>query len=327
MAQAKSVLGIPIEKDMIKVVNLAPGESAQFLFYTIHFVDLQNPIGFDKDKIKQIIKDSTSICRRGSAGLPLSYLEKAVEKSRYLLVAINNNENLTVGSILLAVPDSDDPAGIYVDASCNTENAYVTRENPLFKQQKDLLALEINSLTDDELLVEFNSTRTPAQKIQSILSKDRPRHKSLLVNRRLKALNIEEHTRIKLNLRTAQLLKLTLFNYCNRVLNIKHAYNAAAGVDAAMLHARNGMTLRAEKCNQPDQLAERFNLLSTDKKKQLIESGTLKTDESGSYPMKLCNYNFNVLFADLLHHTLKAIEKVEQEGFSMDDILAVDIAF
>jgi hypothetical protein len=327
MAQAKPFLGIPIEKDMINVVNLAPGESAPFLFYTIHFIDLKNPIGFDKDKIKQIIKDSTSICRRGSAGLPLSYLEKAVEKSRYLLVAINNNESLTVGSILLAVPDSNDPAGIYVDASCNTDNGHVKRKNPLFAQQKDLLALEINSLTDKEILVEFNKPKQPSQQIQSIQPNRLNYYKSLLVDRRLKALNIEEHTRIKLNLRTAQLLKLTLFNYCNRVLNIKHAYNAAAGVDAAMLHARNGMTLRTEKCNQPDQLAERFNLLSTDKKKQLIESGTLKTDSSGSYPMKLCNYNFNVLFADLLHHTLKAIENVEQEGFSMDDILAVDIAF
>ena len=326
MAQAKPVLGIPIEKDMIKVVNLAPGQSAPFLFYTIHFIDLKNPIGFDKDSIKKIVKGSATICRRVSGGLSLSYLEKSVERSSYLLVAINTKSG-TVGSILLAERDRDDPTGIYVDAVCNTPHAQVTRENPLFVQQKDLLTLEINSLTDKEILVEFNKPKQPSQQIQSIQPNRLNYYKSLLVDRRLKELNIEPDTRIKLNLRTAQLLQLTLFNYCNRVLNIKHAYNAAAGVDAAMLHARNGMTLRSEKCNQPDQLAERFNLLSTDKKKQLIESGTLKTDSSGSYPMKLCNYNFNVLLADLLDHTIKAIIKVEENGFSMDDILEVDISF
>ena len=326
MAQAKAVLGIPIEEDMIKVVNLAPGESAPFLFYTIHFIDLKNPIGFDKEQIKKIVTSSATICRRASSGLSLSYLEKSIERSSYLLVAINT-ESRTVGTILLAERDSDDPTGIYVDAVCNTPHAYVKRENPLFTQQKDAIRSEINLLTHDELVVEFNKPKQPSQQIKNIPPNKLDYYKSLLVDRRLKALNIDREMINKLNFRTAQLLQLTLFNYSNKVLNITHAYNAASGVDAAMLHARNGMTLRTVNCGQPDQLAERFNLLSTDKKRQLIESGTLKTDSSGSYPMKLCNYNFNVLFADLLDHTLKSLIRVEQEGFSMDNILAVDVSF
>ena len=325
-AQAKPVLGIPIEKDMIKVVNLAPGESAPFLFYTVHFIDLKNPIGFDKEQIKKFVKSSVLICKRVSSGLSLSYLEKSVERSSYLLVAINK-ESGTVGSILLAKRDRDDPTGIYVDSVCNTPYAYVKRENPLFTENRAVLTSEINRLTDDELLVEFNKTRAPAQQIQKIQPKDRARNISTLVIRRLKELNIEQEIHIKLNFRTAQLLQLTLFHYCNKKLNIQHAYNSASGVDAAMLHSRNGMTLRTVNCGQHDQLAERFNLLPTDKKRQLIESGTLKTDSSGSYPMKLCNYNFNVLLVDLLDHTIKGLINVEENGFSMDDLLAVDISF
>ena len=317
---AQAVLGIPIEQDMINVVNLKPGESAPFLFYTIHFVDLKNPIGFDEDRIKKIIKDSYKICkRRGS--LPLSYLEKSVARSRYMLVAINNNGLSNTGSVLMAVRDRDDPEGIYVHASCNTEFAYVKRKkHPLYKQMHDKVTLEVDDLTDQEIILELN----PKCKLIPIPPQYRPIYKSMLVSGRLTALNIEKKD-IKISLRTAQLLKLTLFNYCNTYLNIKHAYNSAAEVDAAMIHARNGMTLKTVKCNQPDQLAERFNSLSTDEKRQLMESGTLSKDSSGSYPMKLCNYNFNVLLANLLTHTINAIQKLEQEGFTMDDILAVDI--
>ena len=332
---AKAVLGIPIEKDMIKVVNLKPGESAPFLFYTIHFVDLQNPIGFDEEQIKKIIKETQPICNRGSLGnIPLSYMEKSLARSRYMLFAINNGPisikfGMSLGSIVLAVPDRDDPEGIYVHASCNTTSANVRSTNPIFQQMHDKVTLEVDDLKDEEIILEYNNTLSPGSKEinMPIPPQYRPIYKSRLVGRRLTALNIEKGKQINLSLRTAQLLKLTLFNYCNTYLNIKHAYNSAAVVDAAMLHARNGMTLKTVKCNQPDQLAERFNSLPTDKKRQLIESGTLRKDSSGSYPMKLCNYNFNVMLADLLDHTIKAIQKVEEKGFTMDDLLAVDIYY
>ena len=330
---AQAVLGIPIEHDMINVVNLKPGESAPFLFYTIHFVDLQNPIGFDEEQIKKIIKETRPICNRGSLGnLPLSYMEKSLARSRYMLVAINNGPisikfGMSLGSIVLAVPDHDDPEGIYVHASCNTTSANLRGTNPLFQQMHDKVTLEVDDLKDEEIILEYYNKRIPGLKAinMPITPVDRKGYKEMLVSGRLNALKINKVIWFNVSLRTAQLLKLTLFNYCNTYLNIKHAYNSAAVVDAAMLHARNGMTLKTAKCNQPDQLAERFNSLSTDKKRQLIESGTLKKDSSGSYPMKLCNYNFNVLLANLLTHTINAIQKLEQEGFTMDDILAVDI--
>jgi hypothetical protein len=335
MALAKTVIGIPIEQEMLDVVNLTPGQSAPFLFYTVHFIDLQNPVGFE-DKIESLLKDTTVICTRGSAGgLPASYIAKAQAKSRYLVVAIgkdpNDDEATPVGAFVLARPDHDDPAGIYVEAMCNIQSTTLTREHPLFNESKAKLTAEVNNLSKQELVDEYNLNSPPGKQItvQKLAMMEKT-YRSVVAKRRLDALDLKP-TEAKVSIRTAQLLQLALFNYANRVLNMKHAYNAASGIDAAKTHARNGMTLRSANCGQVDQLAEQFSAVPLEEKAEymqnLVKEGKFKLDASDSYPMKLCNYNFNKLFANLLDHTLVTLTKLENAGFNTEDIRSYDISY
>jgi hypothetical protein len=112
---------------------------------------------------------------------------------------------------------------------------------------------------------------------------------------------------------------------------MRHAYNSASGVDAAKTHARNGMTLRSANCGQPDQLAELFSKIPLNDKGQymerMVKEGKFKLDDSGAYPMKLCNYTFNVLFSDLLDHTIGSLMKLEEAGFNTEDIRSYDMSY
>ncbi len=345
---SKLVLGIPLEADMLKVVNLEPGQSEKFLFYTIHFIDLHNPVGFNQDALQGMVANAFTICKRGSSSLSDTYLNDALTNSRYMLVAINHvsERPLAVGSILLARDDAVDPKGIYVEASCNTPNAGVNYESPEYTAAVRSVTQQVEKLTPEEVIAEYNALMVKVPVMQhkvgrpltEALSK---KYKSMIVSRRLKTMNITKPDPIKFSLRTAQLLKLTLFNYAKKALHKEHVYNAAAGTTAAITHATNGMTLRTAKCGQPDQPAEkfteRFASLSKEQQKMLLDEifskktfdpykFNIQLDSSGSLPMKLCNYNFDVMYAELLQYTIKKMLELFEKGVNIDDILAIDIA-
>jgi len=357
MAVAKSVIGIPIEQEMLNVVNLKPGQSAPFLYYNVYFIDLQNPIGFEED-IDILLKNTHFICNRlEGGGISANYVRDAQANSRYLVVAINKTASREkrhmgqVGAFVLAIQDKTDPEGIYVEASCNIRSS-VSRENPQYLEARARHTAEVALLTNEEVVEEFNRTRpslsTKILTLEEMLeskslvkslattgprivgvNRDSRFVRSLLVKRRLDIDNITEKIVTNMHFRMAQLLKLTLFNYANHHLGIRHAYNSASGVSAAKTHARNGMTLRSANCGQPDQLAEQYSKIPLDDKGQYMErmakEGKFKRDDTEAYPMKLCNYNFNVLFADLLDHTIGVLIKVEKAGYNTEDILSFNM--
>jgi len=326
---AKTVIGIPVEQEMLNVINLQPGDSTTFLFYTVHFIDLQNPVGFEED-IDTLLKNTGTICTRGAAGgLTPAYIAKVQARSRYLVVALGNDDSRSVGAFVIARPDHNDPAGIYIEASCNLQSADLTRKHPRYDEEEARNRAEVARLTKEELIEEFNLRSPPAKHIKT-LGVNEKTYRSIVVKKRMEALQLEPIVS-RISLRTAQLVKLTIFNYANKTLGMRHAYNSASGVDAAKTHARNGMTLRSANCGQPDQLAELFSKIPLNDKGQymerMVKEGKFKLDDAGAYPMKLCNYTFNVLFSDLLDHTIGSLMKLEEAGFNTEDILSYDMSY
>jgi hypothetical protein len=328
MAKATVVFGIPIEEEMINVVNLEPGKSAQFLFYTVHFVDLHDPKTFpqEPENLLELVANSfSSICNKGTSGLTGSFLRKAIDKSRYIIVAIGASGN--IGSFLLARPDTQDPKGIYVEASCNATNA-LYRENPLVVEKTEQYQKEVSQLTPEQILEEYNSHPDNKRTVTLPMFKQNANlYIKSLISRRIKSQRIEP-LKANVSIRTAQLLKIALFNYVKRELKMKHAYNAASSPEVAKFHSRNGMVLRTTNCQMPDQIAETFGRLPLDERvpymKGLVQKGEFKLDSTDSYPMKLCDYNFNALFHELLEHTMASLARLEKVGFMTADLLNYD---
>ena len=102
-------------------------------------------------------------------------------------------------------------------------------------------------------------------------------------------------------------MKIAMFNFANEHLGFKHVYNAAATLDLVGFHAKSsGMTLRGKDCDDEDEeddISRTFNALTNVKKKlnytnSLVKTpnSTYKIDSTGSYQMKLCNYNIKNMF-------------------------------
>lgn len=321
-------MSLDIEKDMKKVINLAPGESTKFLFYTVYFCDLTKqetiPEWFN---IETFVRNSYQICRSGGTtggGLSTSYIKQALAVSRYLVIAADEENN--IGAFVFGHIDDIDPRGIYVEASCNTVNATLEKKPKEYELKTAQFKEQVKVMSAEEIVDRLKTLGKEASVHQI---KANPNiYRSVLAKRMLENLNLKPIEE-KLNVRTAQLLKIALFKYANKI-GIKHAYNSAASVSVAQFHARNGMLLRSANCDEPDEVAEEFSRVPYEDKPKYIEdavkSGKFKADKTGSYPMKLCKYNIDVLFTEVVHHTATTVLRITSKGFTMEDINSINLS-
>ena len=133
-------------------------------------------------------------------------------------------------------------------------------------------------------------------------------------------------TKNSYGIRVAHLLKLAMLNYAKEQLGLKHAYNAAANLELVAFHAKSsGMTLRDKDCDADgdgdDDISRTFNSISNTQRKMNFTNSLVKNpnskykmDTSASYPMKLCNYNMEKMFEELLEHTMKKYNEGLQKG-------------
>ena len=318
------------ETQMKAVINLKPGESAPFLFYTVHFIDLSLPETFPpKFTIEGLLKYSRQICRSGMSGggLSESYIKKSVEHSRYLIIA-SDKTGKHVGAFVLARMDHDDPRGIYVEASCNTPFASLSRDSDELITKKAQFEKELTDLSPDQRAeATIQQLKTYGKTVLKGQYNMKPSlYEGVLIKNKLAGLKLEPVTE-NVNVRTAQLLKLLMFKYANKI-GIKHAYNAAASSNIANFHARNGMVLRSANCDEPDSVADKFASIPDGKvqyMETLVNTGKFKLDKTGSYPMKLCNFDVSLMLAELQHHTLNVLIRVLKNGFTLEDVMNISL--
>lgn len=259
---ARVVYDDPIEKEMIDVVNLKPGESVDFLFYRVYFYDLMKhtfPQSDPKYPEKNFLSGISELCRWS---IDEQYFNKSLKNAEYAIVAICSDDNYSgIKTLILARRDFQDPNGVYLDLMCNAD-----------------LAAETDKA---------------------------------------------EKGYINLRIRTAQLLMLTMFNYSREYLKATHAYNAAATTDLVSFYGRNGWVPRTRDCSKDDELAREFATLDygdiDEFVKKMESQRRIKKDTSGSYPMKLCNYNFNNMFSELLIHTHDILKYLDQFDIDLND--------
>lgn len=265
---AKVVFGHPVEREMINVCNLLPGQRTKFLFMTVYFVDLHKQSFPETDEdnptykyLKNAFKDACGM-RPGAAGVNKKYIEKSVARGDYAMLAMCGdpvNKESGGKAFLIATLDKQDPKGIYVDLVCNSQ-----------------------------LNVDTTSVKKGF---------------------------------IQIKIRTGQLLQLAMLHYANKHLNITHAYNAAADLDLVRFYSRNGWSLRTANCDENDEVSREFNEVVPDKKIQYAEkqekAGRFTRDREKSWPMKLCSYKFNTLFAELLAHTLEQYSIAMEYGLDL----------
>jgi hypothetical protein len=320
-----------IEKDLKTVFKLAPGQSAPFLFYTIYFIDLTKPESFPPTfTVERLVKSSKLICRASGAGggLSDSYISKAAARSQYIIVAIDNYKS--IGSFVLARVDEEDKKGIYVEASCNTPSTYssVTRTPDEYTKRRKAIEDMVAKMSDDECISKLRelgkNVIIGAFKLNESLYRGTIVKKTIeqetLVDDALKPITME------INIRTAQLLKLVMFKYAN-TQGFKHVYNSAASLAVMQFHSRNGMVLRSSNCDSPDSIADEFAGLKLDQRGEftdnLVKSGKFKLDKTQAYPMKLCNYDFDILAAEALDHTLNVMIKACKKGFTIEEVNSI----
>jgi hypothetical protein len=319
-----------VQNEMKDVINLKPGESSPFLFYTVHFIDLSMPETFPpKFTIEGLLKYSRQICRSGmtGGGLSESYIKKSVDQSRYLVIA-SDKTGKHVGAFVLARMDHDDPRGIYVEASCNTPFPSLTRDSDELMIKKAQFEKELKDLSPDQRAeATIQQLKTFGKSVvKGQYSNNPSMYESVLIKKKLEALKLQPVIE-NVNVRTAQLLKLLMFKYANKI-GLKHAYNAAASSNIANFHARNGMVLRSANCDQSDSVADQFASATGDRvqyMEKLVKEGKFTLDKTGSYPMKLCNFDVSVMLAELQHHTLNVLIRVLNNGFTLEDVLDISL--
>jgi hypothetical protein len=133
---AQVVYGNPIEKEMIDVVNLNPGESTKFLFYRVYFIDLKASPFLTQDPEHPKNKFLTSIDEPCRWDIKQGYFQKVLRDSEYAIVCICNDGSKWSGikSFVLAKRDPLDPKGIYIHLTCNnklTKDIEDFRQSPL----------------------------------------------------------------------------------------------------------------------------------------------------------------------------------------------------
>ena len=273
---AKVVYGHPIEKEMIDVVNLKPGESTKFLFYRVYFIDLKTSPFLTQDPEHPKNKFITEIEQPCRWSIKPAYFQEVLSDSEYAIVCICNDGTNWSGimSFLLAKRDPLDPKGIYIHLTCN------------------------NALTKEMSIEDFGQRPLPA---------DAKKYGKAIV--------------LPIKIRTGLLLKIAMFNYAKHHLGIVHAYNAASNIELVKVYKKDGYSLRTTNCDEDDDISLQFNELASDKLVDYVESqvksGRYKTDLSGSYPMKLCKYNFNSMFKALLTNTIKIYDNLSSIGVDL----------
>jgi hypothetical protein len=124
IAMAQVYYGHPLEKEMVSVVNLQPGENTKFLHLRIYFIHLEkhgNERYPSKDPLHPelpFIDDNDESCHWtiGSA-----YFEEAKAKADYAIVAICNTEKYSgIKSFILGHRDKSDPSGMHISLVCNS---------------------------------------------------------------------------------------------------------------------------------------------------------------------------------------------------------------
>ena len=120
---AKVVYGHPIEKEMIDVVNLKPGESTKFLFYRVYFIDLKASPFLTQDPEHPKNRFITTIEEPCRWAIKQDYFQEVLRDSEYAIVCICNDGSDWSGmkSFVLAKRDPHDPKGIYIHLTCNNE--------------------------------------------------------------------------------------------------------------------------------------------------------------------------------------------------------------
>lgn len=120
----------------------------------------------------------------------------------------------------------------------------------------------------------------------------------------------DEHDRY-VHLRLGQLMFLGLLNYSRIYLGKKHVYNHAGDINLVSLYGRNHWKLGDKLCDQLDEVSINFPKPSDYQKMEaytldFISKGKIIQTNHGT-KMKLCNFNFNILFAELMEHTYTVI--------------------
>jgi hypothetical protein len=108
-----------------------------------------------------------------------------------------------------------------------------------------------------------------------------------------------------IKLRLGQLMFLGIANYCKGI-GKKHIYNHAADISLIPYYGRNMWLPGLKGCDQEEDISKGFPSDPSEMigyVKGIEACGSYKPDINSGYRMKLCNYDFNVMFADLLKHT------------------------
>ena len=227
---------------MVNVIKLKPDDNpVPFLFYRISFIP-PGLLAHSDAMLANLVRS----CYRPDPVTKLydyyvnpDYIQDYARMNALCIVAIDKLG--VVGSFVQAVPDKDDPFGVYITVSCNTDRAMIGKD--------------------------------------------------------------------KINIRTAQLLKLTMYNYL-KSLGFKYFYNSGLTAEIAVLHSRNNMVIRRTNCGVPDPLDEELKKVPLEDRAEFIEKHNI-VDKYGYYLMKLCDVDVKSLFEkDLVPHTLAVVNKL-----------------
>ena len=103
----------------------------------------------------------------------------------------------------------------------------------------------------------------------------------------------------RINTKFGLILRTTMLNYARKYLDIKNAYNHAANKQLVAYYRKLNWELSDKICGVQDEITEKFNETSAEDLNAFLESDAVRGKLGDVYPMRLCDYNIELMKQEL----------------------------